>query len=209
MQNAPAKKHSLLFPGRGKQQNQNGEQLQAAGQHIEYENDLRKGIVERKITGGTDLVKTGPCVVDGLFDGGEISCKAFVVQREQQKGKNIDANVADQEDHRVVDHRSGKFSPIQSDDSDFLWVNQPANKSVTDLKVDKQTADLDTTASAAAAGADAHDAKQDGLGKSGPKVEVAGGKAGGGHHTGYLKRALLETVEEGTALLPVHIDCDE
>lgn len=33
---------------------------------------LGKGIVERKITGGTDLVKTGPCVVDGRCDGGKI-----------------------------------------------------------------------------------------------------------------------------------------
>ena len=65
----------FLFPGIPGEENQNGENLQTAGQHGPTQNQLAEITVCGEVTGGAYSFQTGADVVEGTQHSGEIKAK--------------------------------------------------------------------------------------------------------------------------------------
>ena len=61
-----------VFPGAAGGQNQDREDLQASGQHIDDQNQLGEDTIAAEVAGGTDRFQPGSDVVEAGQHGGEI-----------------------------------------------------------------------------------------------------------------------------------------
>ena len=71
------------FPGIPADENQNGEDLQSAKQHIQTKNQLGKGTETSKIAGRTYRLKAGTHVVETAEHGGEVGSDGETIQTDE------------------------------------------------------------------------------------------------------------------------------
>ena len=77
-----------VFPGAAGGQNQDREDLQASGQHIDNQNQLGEDTVAAEVAGGTDRLQPGTDVVEAGQHSGQICYKRLVVNRYKQYTQN-------------------------------------------------------------------------------------------------------------------------
>ena len=113
---------SLLPPRIPRQQDQQREQFQTPGQHIDTENQFRENGIPGEILRRSYRIKAGTDIVDRRCDGREIRSKIKIIQRNKQKRTCKQHQVGDQENIDPAQHRVLYHFPVHLHFLDIVLV---------------------------------------------------------------------------------------
>ena len=179
------------------EQNQHGEQLQTARQHIENQHPFAEDVEGAEIAGGTDHRKTGADVVDGGGHGGEGGDDILSLDADEQDGQTEDQHIGGQVDIDGPDGLMVHGTALHLDPVDGPGMDVRADLPEGGFEEDEDAADLDAAAGGACAGADEHQQHKHRLGQGAPLVEIRRGEARGGDDGTHLEGSMGQRFKGG------------
>ena len=159
---------SELFPGLPHEKQENRENLQTSGQHIENQDELDAAGEKRKIFGRSDQRETRTDVVEGRGNRGKVGDQIVVVERNQKNGQGEDHQIGDQENIGRADDLMFHQFAVHGDFTDRTRVQMLVELFADALEQDDKARNLDAAAGTARTRADEHQDDQNRTGQTRP-----------------------------------------
>ena len=193
---------AAALPHRGGEQEQHGEDLQTAHQHVEGEQQLGPGAERGEVAHGTHDFQTGSDIVDAGRDRGKGRDEVGAVGSEQQRRDREDQHIHRQEQVDAAHFCIVQRLSLKAHGGDGVGVQEPSHVGPGGLAKDHDPGDLDPAAGGTRAGAHEHQDHQDHFGERGPQIEVRRAVARGGDDGGYLEQGVAQRLQHAPVEVP-------
>lgn len=173
-----------------------GHDLETAGDHAEGEDELGESAEAAEVAGWADGAEAWADVVVGGGDGAEGGGEVEIFEADEHDEAEEDEGVEDEVEGDVVLCALVHGFSFVDDDADALWIDGFVEFAFGEPHEGDDAADLEPAGGGTGAAADEHEQEQDELAEHWPLAVVNGAEAGGGDDGGDVEEGVFDAEPE-------------